>query len=40
MSASERFGIQGRVSRGFEAVRETFIENFSLLRFSSRRESC
>jgi CubicO group peptidase (beta-lactamase class C family) len=29
MLASERFDIQGRVSRGFEAVRETFIENFS-----------
>ena len=32
MSASERFDIQGRVSRGFEAVRETFIENFSRRR--------
>ena len=32
MSASERFNIQGRVSRGFEAVRETFIENFSRRR--------
>ena len=30
--ASERFNIQGRVSRGFEAVRETFIENFSRRR--------
>src|SRR5213595_3443670 len=29
MLASGRFHIQGRVSRGFEAVRETFIENFS-----------
>ena len=32
MSASERCDIQGRVSRGFEAVRETFIENFSRRR--------
>ena len=32
MSASERIDIQGRVSRGFEAVRETFIENFSRRR--------
>ncbi len=28
MGASERFEIQGHVSRGFEAVREAFIENF------------
>ena len=28
MTASERFGIQGHVSRGFEAVREAFGENF------------
>jgi CubicO group peptidase (beta-lactamase class C family) len=28
MAASERFGIQGHVSRGFEAVREAFVENF------------
>ena len=28
MAASERFRIQGHVSRGFEAVREAFIENF------------
>jgi len=32
MLASGRFHIQGRVSRGFEAVRETFIENFSRRR--------
>jgi CubicO group peptidase (beta-lactamase class C family) len=28
MAASDRFGIQGHVSRGFEAVREAFAENF------------
>src|ERR1043166_725145 len=28
MSASDPFGIQGHVNRGFEAVRETFAENF------------
>jgi len=28
MAASERFSIHGHVSRGFEAVREAFIENF------------
>src|SRR5215813_5409994 len=28
MAASERFRIRGHVSRGFEAVREAFIENF------------
>jgi CubicO group peptidase (beta-lactamase class C family) len=27
--AHDRFGIQGRVSRGFEAVREAFAENFA-----------
>ena len=32
MSASKRFDIQGRVSCGFEAVRETFIETFSRRR--------
>ena len=32
MPTSERFGIQGCVSRGFEAVLETFIENFSRRR--------
>src|SRR5204863_7856803 len=32
MSASGRFDIEGRVSRGFEAVRETFIENFGRRR--------
>ena len=32
MSASERFDIQGHVSRGFEAVRETFAENFGRRR--------
>ena len=28
MSVSDRFGIQGHVNRGFEAVREAFTENF------------
>jgi hypothetical protein len=28
MRASERFKIQGHVNRGFEGVREAFIENF------------
>src|SRR5215470_11653729 len=28
MATADRFGIQGHVSRGFEAVREAFIENF------------
>jgi CubicO group peptidase (beta-lactamase class C family) len=28
MAVSERFSIQGHVSRDFEAVRETFVENF------------
>src|ERR1051326_2372121 len=28
MSVSDRFGVQGHVSRGFEAVREAFAENF------------
>jgi CubicO group peptidase (beta-lactamase class C family) len=28
MATSDRFGIQGHVSRGFEAVREAFAENF------------
>src|SRR5215510_3663444 len=28
MAASERFSIHGHVSRGFEAVREAFIQNF------------
>lgn len=27
MAALDPFGIQGRVSRGFEAVREAFAEN-------------
>ena len=29
MTASDSFGVQGHVSRGFEAVREAFAENFS-----------
>ena len=28
MEATERFGIQGRVSPGFEAVHQAFAENF------------
>src|SRR5262247_1906286 len=32
MAASERFRIRGHVSRGFEAVRETFVENFTRRR--------
>jgi CubicO group peptidase (beta-lactamase class C family) len=31
-SASERFGVHGHVSRGFEAVREAFVENFARRR--------
>ena len=30
--AAERFGIQGRVSAGFESVREAFVENFTRRR--------
>jgi hypothetical protein len=29
VTASDSFGVQGHVSRGFEAVREAFAENFS-----------
>ncbi len=32
MSAPNRFSVQGHVSRGFEPVREAFIENFALRR--------
>ena len=46
MTASDRFGIQGHVSPGFETVREAFAENsvratrvgWSLLRLSPRRQ--
>ena len=48
VATSDRFGIQGHVRRGFEAVREAFAENFSrrhelggsLLRFLPWREGC
>ncbi len=32
MAASDRFKVQGHVSRGFEPVREAFVENFSRRR--------
>jgi hypothetical protein len=46
VAASDRFGIQGHVTRGFEAVREAFADNLcsttrvgrSLLRLCQRRE--
>ena len=32
MAASDQFNIQGHVSRGFEAIREAFVENFTRRR--------